>query len=471
MKLILLIGCLALVSGQALAQLQQTFDRVRPSVVKVRSVDTGHAATGFVWQSADYIVTSLHVVDGSRQIIIDYAEPRLSRSASVARVLKDADLVLLKVDNPPQVAALASTNTLPGLEEEIHALGYPLNTPQINSFSFKQRYGGRRLADNVSAKVLAKLRQNGYPDPALEVMKLGNESLLPGLSGSPIIDGKGVVVAIGNGGLEEGALNISWGIPAAQLARLEQSTERTLPGSQGTSALFAAELQAQMGEEVQFGDVRLIKLRTRSLAQLMGSADDQLGLNQLAQVFAMFNPLAFEYDIYQDVNTGATLVVPAGSELSPKAGAPWQVGLPFSHASLPIWMYVMLEETDSVMQAQNLSMQFEAWISQQYADTQWAADPQWSYLTPIQRFDGLLVNRKAWMGMTLFGNTKYAFETLALRNLTFLGAVGVREDMPAHLMQQCMLLNWQAPQCEQIRQLSMAWAHLVLGLQLSGFSL
>lgn len=471
MKLRLVIGCLLMVSAAALAQLQQTFDRVRPSVVKVRTADTGHAATGFVWQSADLIVTSLHVVDGSTQIIVDYVEPRVSRSASVERVLKDADLVLLKIKDAPQVKPLRSSHQLPTIEDEIHALGYPLNTPEINSFSFKQRYGGRRLQDNVSAKVLAKLRQNGYPDPGLEVIKLGSESLLPGLSGAPIFDSKGVVVAIGNGGLEEGALNISWGIPAAQLTRLGQSTQRQLPGSKGTSELFAAELEAQMGQEVQFGEVRLIKVRTRNLAQLMGSADDQLGLNQLANAFAMFNPLAFQYDIYQDVNTGATLVVPAESVLKPRAGEPWQVTLPFSQAGLPIWMYVMLEETDSVMQAQNLSVQFETWISQQYDDTQWAADPQWSYLTPFQRFDGLVVNRKAWVGMTWFGDTKYAFETLALRNLTFLGAIGVRQDAPAQLMQYCISYNWQPPQCQQVQQLSFAWAHLVLGLQLSGFSL
>lgn len=465
------LGCLMMVSGIAKAQLQQTFDQVRPSVVKVRTADTRHAATGFVWQSENLVVTSLHVVDGSTQIIVDYAQPKLSRSASVERVLAEADLVLLKVDNPPRVTPLEASNTLPTIEEEIHALGYPLNTPEINSFSFKQRYGGRRLADNVSARVLAKLQQNGYPDPRLEVIKLGNESLLPGLSGSPIINAKGVVVAIGNGGLEEGALNISWGIPAVHLKKLSQSSERHLPGSVGTTELFAAELEAEMGQELQVGDIRLIKVRTRNLAQLMDSADDQLGLNQLAQVFAMFNPLSFQYDIYQDVNTGATLVVPANSELSPKTGVPWQVALPYRHTGSPIWMYVMLEEADSMQQAQNLSIQFETWISQQYADTHWTPDPQWSYLTAIQRFDGLLVNRKAWHGINLFGNSKYAFETLAVRNLTFLGAAGVREDVPAYVMQQCVMSNWQAMQCGEIRQLIMAWAHLVLGLQLSGFSL
>ncbi|MDF2179928.1 serine protease [Aliiglaciecola sp. CAU 1673] len=471
MRAVIALLIFSCVGHTAVAQMQSTFDKVRPSVVKVRTVDTGNAATGFVWQSSDYIVTSLHVVDGSSQITIDYANPRVSRSASVEKVLKEADLVLLRVDNAPPVAALNYSARVPSVDEEIHTLGYPLNTREINSFSFKQRYGGRKLADNISSKVLNKLRQNGYPNPEMEVIKLGNESLLPGLSGAPIFDAQGVVLAIGNGGLEEGALNISWGIPAEQLTRLNQSTVRTMPGSGGTRALFAAELDAQMGEEIALGNSRLIRVRTRTLSELLATADDQLGLSQLATLFAMFNPMSFHYDIYQDVNTGATLVVPAGSQLFPKPGQPWQVALPGVSEDLPIWLHVQLQQTDSVMHAQLLSQQFELWVGRQYAGTQWMPDPNWSYLVPYQRFDGLLVNRKAWMGADMYGNSKYAFETLALRNLTFLGAVAVREDAPPFLVEQCLVYQVQSPECQFVWQLTANWAYVVLGLQLTGFSL
>ncbi len=456
-------------------KLRETFDRISPSVVKVTTTDTGHAATGFVWQASNLVVTSLHVVDGSQNIIVEYESGKITRRpAQVERVLQSADLVLLRIENPPAVTPLPSSAVVPAIDARIHALGYSLNFDELNSFSFTQRYGGRRLADNISPKLTQKLRQSGYPDPDMEVVKLGNDSLLPGLSGAPIVDQNGVVVAIGNGGLEEGALNISWGIPASHLTALASSSVRSLPGSTAVKELFSAELDANMGTEIVVGNNRLIKVRTRSLAELMSTADDQLGLSQLTTFFAMLDPMQFRYDIYQSADTGATLVVPEGSQLHPVNGSPWQVKLPFSNLYYPVFMYVQSEQTNSLNHAQMVSVNFENWLGMQHADVQWMPDPSWSYLEPYTRFDGLIVNRKAFFGESYGGMSKYGFETLASRNLTFLGVAGIRGDIlpqDTYGAQLCLQIMFQDPECQSMYNSVKAWAHVVIGLQLSGFSL
>jgi S1-C subfamily serine protease len=49
---------------------------------------------------------------------------------------------------------------------------------------------------------------------------------LPGLSGAPIFDVSGKVVAIGSGGLKSGAASVSWAVPALHLEALLLSQER-----------------------------------------------------------------------------------------------------------------------------------------------------------------------------------------------------------------------------------------------------
>ena len=56
----------------------------------------------------------------------------------------------------------------------------------------------------------------GFPHLNQEVLHLEGD-LLPGDSGAPILNEKGHVVAIGNGGLKRGQVGLGWAIPAAQL--------------------------------------------------------------------------------------------------------------------------------------------------------------------------------------------------------------------------------------------------------------
>ena len=266
----LLIGLLSL-AGQAGAD--PVLERVASAVVKVEAGSA--AASGFVWSDAAHVVTALHVVDGQGPIRVHYVDGNgrieASSAASVARVLASSDLVLLRLDAPQQREPLPVNTEPPRVKEQFDAVGFPLNIAGVSNTEVKVRFGGKQLRSILPPKVLE-----------LE----GN--LVPGLSGAPIVDRSGRIVGIVDGGLESGAIGISWGIPARFLQTLAASTVTRLPGAAGIGELFSADLDASVGRTRELAGGRFVKLRTRSFEELAETADDQLGLMQLAQMFTLF---------------------------------------------------------------------------------------------------------------------------------------------------------------------------------------
>lgn len=124
------------------------------------------------------------------------------------------------------------------------------------------------------------------------------------------------------------------------------------------------------------------------------------------------------------------------------------------------------------------SLQFENEIQQRFPRVSWQVDPQWTYPLVYSRFDGLNVLRKAASGYT-FDNyygwilDKYLFETLAVKNSTFLGLALINTDATPQAMQlgQMCTQGQQHPACPRYFQGRRLWAQAVLGLQLSSFSL
>ncbi len=285
--------CSAVVMAQPA---HKVLERVSQSVVKIEAGTS--SATGFIWKDPQFVVTSLHVIDGQRKITANYVNANgqivASSPAIVERVLKKSDLVMLRLENPQKRPVLQADLSPLKVKQSLDAVGFPLNIAGYSSTEVKVRFGGDQLRSILPSKVLKKIGE--YPSITLKILNLeGN--LVPGLSGGPIVDDKGQVVGIVDGGLESGAIGISWGIPASELQLLAQSTDNTLPNAPGITELFAADLDANVGKTQVVGDIRLTKLRSRSFQQLAETADDKLSLNQLASLFSGFNPYAFNYDI------------------------------------------------------------------------------------------------------------------------------------------------------------------------------
>lgn len=456
-------------SPVAMAQpVRQVLERVSQSVVKI---ETGtSSATGFIWPDSHYVVTSLHVVDGQRNITANYVNANgqivASSAATVERVLKKSDLVMLRLKNPLKRPVLKADLSPLKIKQSLDAVGFPLNIAGYSSTEVKVRFGGDQLRSILPSKVLQKIGE--YPSITLKILNLeGN--LVPGLSGGPIVDNEGQVVGIVDGGLESGAIGISWGIPASELQLLAQSTDKKLPNASGITELFAADLDANVGQMQVVGDIRLTKLRSRSFQQLAETADDKLGLNQLAALFNGFNPYAFNYDIYQDMGSGAMIVVPMGADISEDDDLTVvELGDARMEMVFDIWRVNNLNE------AQYYSIEFENILTELDNSSQVFPDPYWSYLTPLSQF-GVTVNRKAiyrnvFNGM-MWRTDKSYFETLATNGSTLLAVAAVNHDNSPEMLQLEMWCSQGGfhNECKQVAASRKLWAQMVLGVQFASF--
>ncbi|MFC6441505.1 serine protease [Bowmanella sp. JS7-9] len=458
-----LIPLLTLLSPLLQAQVPEHILRqVSPSIVKIET--TSSAASGFIWQDKHHVVTALHVIDGKGPITVSYVNEHgqisASSAATVIKVFKEADLVLLQLSNPQPRTPLTVQTSLPAIKQQLDAVGFPMNIAGQSSTEVKVRFGGNQLVSIVPPKVLAKIVD--YPSVTEPIVNLeGN--LVPGLSGGPIVDHNGHVVGVVNGGLEHGAVGICWGIPSKQLDKLAASTISKTPGGNGINELFSADLDVSI-DTVKVAGQTLIKLRSRSFAELAETADDQLGLAQLADVFQAFNPAGFMFDIYQDDASGGIIVVPSGATMTQVEG--------YTAATLEDGRNLMVYKVfrgNGIMDLNDKSNQFENELLELDDTSTAQLDPNWSYLEPYQ-FGDVLINRKAFFRHVHDGfqwqSERYYFETLAANDDTLLAVAAVDMTKTPDVLAAEMLCSqgYVDPYCQTLITQNRNWAHLVLAV-------
>jgi hypothetical protein len=448
------------------------YDGVKPSVVRVSCSAVERSATGFLWSSRDTAVTALHVIAGCGKILVYYEGLRVTRTASVAKVLRRADLALLKISDAPDSSVLVAETTPPSLTEGLSTLGYPLQAPSMSSTDLHLRYGGNTLRSILPDSV-AQMLSGGSPSLDLEIDNIEGH-LLPGHSGAPIFDRQQRVVAIADGGLENGAAAVSWGIPAKFLGQLATSPDSTAvaeAGAAGTGAahalLFAAETETRNRGESTCSGIVLTKLRSASFSQLSTSVDDPLGLAQLQQFFGV-DPSGFTFDVYQHLPSGATFVVPAGAHLSQTSDG----NCTASFASGVVQIRLQVGVVASAFEAQARSLAFEQMLADG-ATQGWIPDPQWTTLAPQFRFDGLVVRRRAYQHVQnapVMFQDKYVFETLAARKNAFIGSAAMY-SVSLSRAQQIATCRFTpaANECDDVRSVFNEWVEAVLAIQLTTF--
>jgi hypothetical protein len=341
----------------------------------------------------------------------------------------------------------------------------------MESTALQLRYGGKTLRDIVPDSV-AQTLTGGSPSLDLDVDSIEGH-LLPGHSGAPIFDGHQKVVAIADGGLENGAVAISWGIPVNNLNQLAASKEPTSVAGGGPAhaavshALFASEGNVKSRGEFTCSGLSLTQLGSVSYPQASKSVDDPVGLAQLVQFFRV-DPSSFTFDIYQHLKSGATFVIPAGSHLGHDGNGNCIASLPSGSVQLRLQVAAL----NSTAAAQAESQSFEQMVVNGNT-LGWVVDPQWTTMMPFTRFDGMVVRRRAYMHVQpvpVMYQDKYLFETMAERNQVFIGSAAMYSVSPAvaQRLLPCRLTGY-AGNCGDVRQVVFEWIQAVLAIQLTTF--
>ena len=451
--------------GTAFQFSADVYDSVKPSVIRVTC--SNRAGTGFLWSSPDTAVTALHVVAGCDKITAYYEAQKVTRPARVVKVLRSADLVLLKISDAPNAQVLVVDPKPPSLTDQLSTLGYPLQVLSMSSTSLQLRYGGKTLR-NIVPESVAQALSGGSPSLDLEIDSIEGH-LLPGHSGAPIFNEQRKIVAIADGGLENGAAALSWGIPARflnQLATSDEHPQTTVAAASSHAVLFAAENEVRNMGETTCSGATLTKLRSATFAQLYKSVDDPSGLMQTIRTIKI-DPSNISFDVYQHLPSGATFVLPSGAELKQAANGDCTSSLPSGKVQLRIEVGVLASPSE--VQAKGLA--FENSLVDGNARG-WVPDPMWTNPAPLTRFDGLLVRRRGYQHVKMFPmyQDKYLFEVLALRNNVFIGSAALQATTP-QWNQKVAACNVTptAPSCEDVRQYAVDLVKAMLGVQLTTF--
>ncbi len=321
------------------------------------------AATGFLWKNNKQIVTSLHVLssDPKSKIIVEFGNKK--RKAKIKSILPGADLVLLEIKKP--VAGWIPLTEFEGIKPvykaQVSALGFNQGSIGMSTRELRKGYVKPEVLQVLlPPAALKKINKSKILDVKLPIYYLDG-SLLPGYSGSPIVNEQGVLIGIGDGGLENGAASVSWVIPAYNLDALTRSNLTKIPASleaanrifsgdriegkrsrkyssldrygwhlaQNLSTLFIANTQASQVDreelyefiQVNYQQFEFIKVKSRSYQQLLNSSGTPSNMDKVFTLFDKFfagyqvDYEKFKFDIYEDSRYSLNIAVPLGVDL------------------------------------------------------------------------------------------------------------------------------------------------------------
>lgn len=444
---------------------------VGSSIVRVHAEScTGPNAvgTGFVWSSRRQVVTALHVIAGCSAISVYSETARRFIGARVANVLRRADLALLELDDDAPGNPLPVTSARPNTHADVVAVGYALQVPTMGTTPLKVSFGSDVLKDVIPDTVRAELEAAGSPATDIAIIRLAGD-LVPGLSGAPIVDATGAVAAVANGGLQNGMVGISWGLPVDNLRALQSSTDTIGQAAADRSrSLFSVDIESTRGAEITCGGVAFTHVRTMTFEEIVPTTDDPASMMQvLSQIMiGGVDMTDVAYDVYQAIGTGGTIAVPANATVS--SGETCTANFATQTMSLDLQVAAF---NGTRQQQEIYSVQFENWLATVYGTHLWEVDPQWTYTMPRPRFDDFIVNRKGFYG---YNNTNgaidgFAAETLMSKGNSFVGVALIARGVSTDMINYCAMNTYDA-NCAPIAESVKLYATVYVGVFLSAFS-
>ena len=170
-------------AASAPARAALVYRRILPSIVTIRTTsrESGEASgTGVVINADGSILTAHHVVAGSNEIRVSFADGTVA-NGSVVAAEPASDIAVLQTDRPPDVIVPAVLGGGVGVGDEVVAVGHPLG-----------------LTNSLSAGVVAGLHRSIPIDQGrtLDDLIQFDAAVNPGNSGGPLLNRNGEVVGI-----------------------------------------------------------------------------------------------------------------------------------------------------------------------------------------------------------------------------------------------------------------------------------
>jgi hypothetical protein len=505
-----LAGMLAASAQAAVAQGVSTQARAgaAQAVVKITSQGCRHnnssvqgrSGTGFLFGSADTVVTALHVVANCSNVTAWFEqEPNTpTRALRLERTLAKHDLALMR-------AASASVQTplqvgqVPGPGKPLVAVGYALGQYSMQDYNSALALGTLKPPDGTST-----IKEMLDPATALSMSTSTvsiDERVLrfsshfqPGMSGGPIIDQSGQVIGVVGGGMRQGLAPVSWAWPTTLLPALLVSTESVTAQFSYQPALYALQVPATgQRQSIACGDLKFEHVRRARFADVAASADDQPRITYIVNISTLPRAEvdAFVFDIWRDPDSGATFATPEKVTLQQQDGY-----CEFVSADQIFRQFVQGRRVATPSDVHNVSLQFEQQFAGRYFVPQLGTFVDQTLTTPgalmrnetsngamlvlfnpmapqdpAQKGVAFIVNRKGVMMPRAYAMpgapppTVHAFETIVAKGEAFLGVQAINER---YLPPPCSPQPGQ-PGCIVDHSYRTAFAQFVLATQLATF--
>ncbi|MEK7728682.1 MAG: serine protease [candidate division KSB1 bacterium] len=325
----------ALLFGQTAAQKESA-----KSVVKITARFAGdkmESGSGFVWSQPDYIVTALHVVAGATGVTVYAETSKKEREAAILSVHQESGLALLKLKTNDLALAPLKVASAPNPKEAHYIAGYRRDAKTRNgedlrfslSFTQQQTLGNFFMNQEHFETVVGK---QSYPQYQAQILRV-NSLIMPGHSGAPVFDNNGLVVGVGEGGLQQGIARLNWVIPAQTYLAGLLASQNPKPAEPSRQAdLNSAYVEnavvvkgARRRVKATNNKVKTLKepvlhlVWTAAVAQAVISPKDLHNLQRINAEAGKKGAIDLQkelLDVYEDYNSGATIAVPHGLALS-----------------------------------------------------------------------------------------------------------------------------------------------------------
>lgn len=385
---------------------------LKSSVVVVQEQYGAVKGTGFVWPENGYIVTAYHVVTGIRHVAVSVDGNAEPVPADIVKVLRSRDLALLRVRggkalSPSLSVSIRVAKVEGGMKIRVYGRGQGINEVTAWSGITRETPVLTTLNRFLTSQARGPAARAGFPDLDKDVIAC-EISVRPGCSGAPAFDEDGHVCGIVSGGLESGLGSVCWLIPTEALYELKDSKplsdlDQLAGDAVGSELAFSADIPVTGIREREFSGLRVVKLRTRTLSQLIRSNFDPLSISQMAKILASRNGGAVapdwsqeKFDIYSVEPSDTLRGTSTALIVLPEGIIPTQDSVDCDlTASDPSFPFVWKLKRQSVSPALGWWGAREAGVFESSLDVLgWIPDPQFSNFSGVPAFGGYVVQRR-----------------------------------------------------------------------------